>query len=357
MLAPSLYIAACSAKNRMRMRLRRLREPRYLIGAILGAAYLFFVFVLPRRAVGRRGRGRGLPGGAAFGDAGLAFGSAGLLLMAAVAWILPATSNLFAFTEAETDFLFPAPVSRRELLVHRLVRSQIGLLFAAMMPAFLLADAASAFERLLRGIGLWVTFATVRVYFAGVTMAREHLGARHAPARLVAWAPLGVTIVAAAIVGVPLARAIRLLPVRSFPEVIAGVNEVTMSGLPGIVLWPVRTLIRPLLADGAGSFMAAIGPSLLVLTATIAWVLLSDGIFQDAGAEPVVARSPAGARRRKAPPRVRASAWALALTGRPETVFFWKNGMQMFRGLNVKSMLPLLVLGVYAVVGARFGMS
>ena len=28
----------------MRRRLRRLREPRYLIGAIVGAAYLFFAF-------------------------------------------------------------------------------------------------------------------------------------------------------------------------------------------------------------------------------------------------------------------------------------------------------------------------
>ena len=96
------------------MRLRRLREPRYLIGAILGTAYLIFVFVLPRRAAaGRRARGRGFQGGPAFREAGLAFGSTGLLLLAAVSWILPSSSNLLAFTEAETDLLFPAPVSRR----------------------------------------------------------------------------------------------------------------------------------------------------------------------------------------------------------------------------------------------------
>ena len=38
MIGASLYIIGCSAKNRVRMRLRRLREPRYLIGAIVGAA-------------------------------------------------------------------------------------------------------------------------------------------------------------------------------------------------------------------------------------------------------------------------------------------------------------------------------
>ena len=31
----------------MRVRLRRLREPRYLIGAIVGAAYLYFSFFAP----------------------------------------------------------------------------------------------------------------------------------------------------------------------------------------------------------------------------------------------------------------------------------------------------------------------
>mgnify|MGYP003575879698 FL=1 len=42
MLMATLYIMWCSGKNRMRRRVRRLREPRYLIGALVGAAYLFF---------------------------------------------------------------------------------------------------------------------------------------------------------------------------------------------------------------------------------------------------------------------------------------------------------------------------
>ena len=41
MVGASLYIAVCSTRNRIRLRLRRLREPRYLVGAILGAAFGF----------------------------------------------------------------------------------------------------------------------------------------------------------------------------------------------------------------------------------------------------------------------------------------------------------------------------
>jgi len=44
MLGPSLYITVCSFKNRVRARFRRLREPRYLLGAIVGGAYLYFSF-------------------------------------------------------------------------------------------------------------------------------------------------------------------------------------------------------------------------------------------------------------------------------------------------------------------------
>jgi hypothetical protein len=356
MVGASLYIAVCSTKNRMRMRLRRLREPRYLVGAILGAVYLFFVFVLPRRAAGRRGR-RGFGGDAAFGEAGLAFGSTGLLLLAAVSWILPASSNLLTFTEAETELLFPAPVSRRALVVHRLIRSQIGLLFAAMMPAFLIAGAASITERLLRGIALWVTFATVRIYFAGITMARAHLNAPNARARAFAWTPLVVTLAAAAVVGIPLGQALRELPSRSFPEVLAQVNEVTTTGLAGIVLWPTRMLVAPLFVEGGIAYLSSIAGSLVILLAAVAWVLQSDEVFQATGAETVVARAPSSLRRRAAVPRVRAARWELAPAGRPELIFFWKNGMQMLRELNVKSMLPLAILAVYAVVGARFGMS
>src|SRR6266542_5223116 len=120
MLRASLYIIVCSEKNRIRMRLRRLREPRYLIGAIAGAAYLYFaVFarMTGSRRVGVR-RGAGPPPalipetwqGIVAAAAGV-----GLLTLAALAWVLPAGSTLLDFSEAETDLLFPAPLTRRQL--------------------------------------------------------------------------------------------------------------------------------------------------------------------------------------------------------------------------------------------------
>ncbi|MDO8677616.1 MAG: hypothetical protein Q7R30_03510, partial [Acidobacteriota bacterium] len=59
-----------------------------------------------------------------------------------------------------------------------------------------------------------------------------------------------------------------------------------------------------------------------------------------------------------ATPRVGTVKWPLALTGRTETVFFWKNGMQTLRGTNLMAVLPfLLPLAVIIVVGATARMS
>jgi len=62
MFSASLYIIVCSFRNRARVRLQRLRQPRYFVGAIAGAAYLYFSFFARFRAsrssVARRSGGR-----------------------------------------------------------------------------------------------------------------------------------------------------------------------------------------------------------------------------------------------------------------------------------------------------------
>ena len=138
-MAPVLYIVVCSARNRLLVRLRRLREPRYLLGAVFAVVY--FYFRAPRPAAWSRRARRGRPRHPLLACPGQVRRVAwwrGHVPAGRLAWILPSKSTLFRFTEAETAFLFPAPVSRRQLLIYRLMRSQLGLLFAAMVPAFLM---------------------------------------------------------------------------------------------------------------------------------------------------------------------------------------------------------------------------
>src|SRR6185295_6656771 len=115
MLRASLYITLCTAKNSLLVRLRRLREPRYLIFAIAGAAYLYFA-VFMRFGAARRSRRRGDEPPNIFtpsvGALAPAAGGVAMLALAAVAWVLPTRSTLFDFSEAEIHLLFPAPVTR-----------------------------------------------------------------------------------------------------------------------------------------------------------------------------------------------------------------------------------------------------
>jgi len=140
MIQASLYIIACTARNRMRQRLRRLREPRYLLGAIAGSAYLYFtVFARMRLSSELAGdpalRRRLTPAAIVPGlnaSSPALFGLA-LLFAAAASWVFPGGSSLLEFTRAEIQFLFPAPVTRRQLLLHRLLRSQMAVFLGALI--------------------------------------------------------------------------------------------------------------------------------------------------------------------------------------------------------------------------------
>src|SRR5215831_11934796 len=122
MLAASFYIAWCSAKNRLIARTRRLREPRYLVGTIAGVAYFYFIVFNRAMRGGARQRGRGgnpaIDLGPAFQGAGTSIAGLFVMCFALLPWVLPSRSKLLQFSQSEREFLFTAPVSRRQLLVH-----------------------------------------------------------------------------------------------------------------------------------------------------------------------------------------------------------------------------------------------
>ena len=342
MLWASLYITICSAKNRIRTRLRRLREPKYLVGAIVGVAYVYLTIFgrtwMGSRTTPRRAARTPPPvvSAAAFGAAGPVFVGLAMMVLMVVAWLFPSESGLLEFTEAEVQFLFPAPVSRRQLLVHRLMRSQISLLFAAVVPALVFPSASGA-SRLKVAASIWVIFVTMKVHFTGITLARASLGLRSADARRRQWAAPALMLAAVAIVGGALARSFLSQPPSGLSDAYDRLAEVTASGLPHIILWPFVALVRPVFvpwAPSPGPYLLALAGALAVLAANVVWVLGSDAAFQEAAAQ-AEARRAAKQLRTMPAPRARTTTWTLALSGRPETLFLWKNVMQMLRETNI----------------------
>lgn len=161
------FITTRSFKNRILMRLRRLKQPRYLIGFIAGLAYLWFMFI--RRLffshnvrIGAIGAGLPLTQGAVDGMALVAL--FGLILP----WAFPEQSGGLTFSPAEIQFLFPAPMSRRALLFYKVFRQQPQLLISAFFMSIFGFRQAHFY-------GVWLPFVTLTMYFTMVALARARL--------------------------------------------------------------------------------------------------------------------------------------------------------------------------------------
>jgi ABC-2 type transport system permease protein len=349
-LGASLYIIVCTARNRAIRRLRRLREPRYLIGAVVGAGYMYFA-VVARMGGARRAAGNGRSRLFATGGlsmmraAGPGLAGAALLIIAALAWIFPSDSGLLDFSEAETAFLFPAPVTRRQLLTHRLLRSQLPLLFGAIVSSVFVPLTAIA-SRVRFAVGLFIVLVGVRVYFTGVTLARTRLMTGGASARRIAWVPLAVVLAAAATVATAIARALAAHRPGDFRTLMATLGPAVGTGPASVILWPFVALVRPLFAFSYAEFLASLVGASAVLAITIAWVLRSDETFQEAAAEATARKAQTKARRAAPAPSMRAAGWSLPLSGRTETLLLWKNGMQTLRSTNFRAVFIIAAVAV-----------
>ena len=358
MIRASAYIIACSARNRLRVRLRRLREPRYLIGAVVGAAYIYFSFFARFRArasTRRRGRETAPPTAELAALAATGPAVAGLVLMAvtALGWLVPFDSGLLAFSNPEIQFLFPAPVSRRSLLVYRMMRSQVGMLFGSVVVA-IASPAATGYTRLRVVIGMWLLMCTWKVYFTGISLARARLRAHDARLRRIAWLPLGVLVAALTIVAFAVWQSIQGSPAR-VTEFLDRVGGVAREGGASIVLWPFVAVARPLFAPWPGPYLRSLIASASVLVATVVWVILSDSAFQDV-VEESSARKDGDTKAPAASYRLRSAGWQLATHGHPEAIFAWKAATQTVRLVDRGSAIRMAVaFGAFALASVALG--
>ena len=169
------YLVTRSFANGVLSRLRRLRQPKYLLGAIFGAAYFYFYF-------GRLLGGAQSPlGPRATTGAGFEpeLGAAILFIATIVlSWILPASRAAIGFTEAEIAFLFPAPISRRTLVIMRLVKSQFTLLLFSAFMTLISGRFHLGTEAWLRIGGWWVIMNTLNMHRIGASFALQRLRER-----------------------------------------------------------------------------------------------------------------------------------------------------------------------------------
>jgi hypothetical protein len=361
MVLATLYIMWCTAKNRMRRRLNRLREPRYLIGAIIGVLYLFFALygrTRPRRPPANVGPSPGARQAqrviASFTVAAPSLGGLALLVAAAVSWFMPFGSGLLEFTPAETEFLFTAPVARRHLLFYRLMRSQWAVFFGALVMS--LAYPIASIPARIRGlIAVWLILMTAHVFFTGVTLSRPQVTRGSTNSRGLARGMMTVLFAALAVVLVSIGQHLWAQPILTLRDAYQVVSAVATTGTPHLVLLPFIGLVRPLFAGGWFEFFKAIPVALLIYAGVIAWVLRADEAFGAMTEELTESQINRPTRKRPAY-QVRGVGWDLALTGRPETPFVWKSALQTFRIVDRRVLIRIGVMIAWlTMVVALFG--
>jgi hypothetical protein len=323
-------------RNRLQVRLRRLREPKYLIGTMIGLAYFGFIFF-------GRGGGSGSPGlmwaiGKGRGLAELAVATF-LFGTSLLAWVWPRSKPALPFTLPEVQHLFPAPIARRDLVRYRVLRSQVGTLFAGAIMAIIFRP-GSGLEGLTVFLGISLVMATLNLHMTGIALSRARRGASY-------WTPVAMVGAAvASVAGTVLMNWGELAAAAISGESLGSeIERLGTTGAIGVILWPFRAVARVPMAQSVTAFLMALPAALALLLLNYMWVIRTDTPFEEASAElsEKIDKIRRGGMKALHPPRVsKRTPFTLAPHGRPEIAILWKNLISMGRVYSWVMLLRVL---------------
>jgi hypothetical protein len=346
-----LFLWWASLRNRVRKQLERLRQPRYLVGLVVGGAYLYAVLL---RRFSFRGTVETLPADARmFAELPLA----GMLMLSlAAAWALGQDRPALSFSETEVQQLFSAPVSRRALLHYKLARGLFGAVVAAFFTTLFIGRTVSL-NPVLFFLGAFVALATVNLHITAASFVRTRLARLGWVGTAIRWTVLGGLVAA---FGVVMYLALQDHPPPQGLQEKERMRDWLLVVLeePSIrlALWPGRALVALPMAHGVGDFIRALPLGLGLLVAHYLWVSVLVVPFEEA----VVVRTEERARRRgQRMARVgyivlRKPFFRLQSRGRPEVALLWKNLVAARRMGGPDILLYLALLGLAFPIGVAF---
>jgi hypothetical protein len=357
MISALLYLQYHTSRNRLISRFKRLKQPKYLVGAIVGGLYFYFYFF---RYLFRGFGGRPAVNMTVSPEHLQLFESLGalaLFVIVLLAWLIPHERAALTFTEAEVAFLFPAPITRRNLVHYKLVRSQLRIFFSTLL--------LTLFSRRLGGSiwihasGWWLILSTLNLHFLGCSFARTMLLDHGISNRLRRLLVFGLAVAMAGAVWV---WAKRTLPAPGSADtanlnaILDYAQRVLTAGPALYLLYPFRLVVRPFLAQDATAFFGALTPALLLFLLHYLWVIYSDVAFEEASVEAsqklavrIAAARAGNWQGAKKNQKARRPWFKLAATGPSATALLWKNLIGVGQAFSPRLWFSLIVFVVVAV--------
>ena len=332
------YLQATSLYNNLRQRLLRLRQPKYLLGALAGGVYMyFFVF----RHMLRNG-----PGVTGFSMTPEALGDLSLLAAMVLAlyllldWLWSGDDVRLGFSETEIAFLFPAPLTRTTLIQFNLLRSQLMIFFSSFLLSLLLrrGTALGGHHPLQYATGLWLLLSTLKLH----AMASSFVRARLADAGVGGWLRRGLVVAIAVLVVLacwwPMRGRVQWPDAESWSSVAAlhpWFQGVIGSAPLSWLLAPFHWVVAPIFAVDTPAFLRALPPALGLLAFHYIWVIRAQVSFEDASIAHAqrrakrVAAMRQGRLRDRTPTKPRSEPFRLVASGFPPLAFLWKGLVAM----------------------------
>lgn len=346
MIDALLYLTRTTIRNRVAVQARRLRQPRYALALVLGAVYFWIVLLRPASQPSRAPT--------SLWNNAETVTSLGILLLMLGGWVFRGERMALAFTPAEVQFLFPAPLTRRGLISFKLFRSQLVILFNAVIWVFVLRRSGSVLAAPLRFVGTWMLFSNLSLHRLGAALVRTSL-VEHGRAGFRRQLPVVV-------IGTASAIAVFLILRDAVPAIRAaqGAGEIThaverAADLPAAraLLFLPRLMVAPSFAQSTSEWMEAAGASLLLLLVQLFWVIQSDVAFEEAAVQASVERARRiDARRRRsgqanvAPGKKAKRTIPLRPNGLPGGAIVWKNTLLLMRTGRVGSVIGLAIMAI-----------
>jgi hypothetical protein len=355
MIGTFFYYLVRTSRNRAVSALKRLRQPKYLISALAGLGYLYLVFFRQFLSHPKAARGMPVPLDVdviPLVETGLALV---LLVLVLLPWIWPGRGREgLRFTEAEIQFLFPAPILRRTLIHFRLIRMQLSILFGVLISLVVFGRGRFLDHPIYAMVALWLVYSFLALYYMGTNLTQMSLAEHGVSGFKRQFWTLTLLAVVVVSIGVWLKWFIPPLPATEtagLSDFSAWFVRTTGSGPAYYLLLPFQALVRPAFSPDAAAFLLRLFPALGVLFLAYLWVMRTDVSFEEASLEKArrmairleAARSGNWRRARRAAPKARRPPFQLAPVGFAHTAIFWKNLISAGR-LAALRVLPVVVM-------------
>jgi ABC-2 type transport system permease protein len=359
MIAGALfYYQFNSWRNRLQMRIRRLKQPKYLAGAIVGGLYFYFYF-FRGLMFGRRTPQtvHAVPPDVhGFPETVAAFA---LMAVMILAWVLPHSRAALAFTEAEIAFLFPAPMSRRRLIDFKLLKSQTAILVSSLFMT-LIGRRWGGGHLLIRALGWWAGMSVFNLHLLGSSFAVTMLmdkGVSNWKRRVVV---LGAVVATAATIIIWTYRSLPPAPEvvtqNGYATITRYVSQAFGSGPLPYLLVPFRLIVAPYFAQTYTQFLVALAPVILVMALHYLWVVHSNVAFEEASVDfsrriaERLAAARSGNLQGRRPKKAARPPFVLRPTGHPAMGLFWKNLISAGQYITARFWMMLVWIVIVAGV-------